>query len=71
MLLKQLAARFGDVPDDVKQRIAAARDATLEKWALRVLTAPTLEAVLQQNAPRSHAPTSRRRAAPRKHPLST
>ncbi len=63
VLLKQLAARFGAVPGDVKERVRAASDATLETWALRVLTAPTLESVLEQEATPA-AP--RRRAAPRK-----
>lgn len=68
VLLKQLAARFGAVPPGVKERVGAATDATLEKWALRVLTAPTLEAVIEPQA----APAApRRRAAPRKRTSRT
>lgn len=63
ILLKQLAARFGAVPAKLRERIQAADSATLYSWAVRVLTAPTAEAVLDQGA----APASpRRRAAPRK-----
>jgi hypothetical protein len=47
MLLRQLAVRFGAVPAKVKARIRAADSPTLLCWSLRILTAPTLEAVLQ------------------------
>jgi len=63
MLLAQLAARFGKVPAEVKARVGAADDATLAEWAVRVLTAPTLERVLEQGAT---AAAPGRRAAPRK-----
>jgi hypothetical protein len=63
LLLDLLAARFGRLPASVKTRIGSADDATLKVWALRVLTAPTLEGVLEQEATPA-APA--RRAAPRK-----
>ena len=46
LLLKQLTARFGPVPAEAKTRIRAAKQPTLVRWALRVLTAPSLDAVL-------------------------
>ena len=46
MLLAQLTARFGAVPADAKERILAATEPMLTRWSLRVLTAPTLAAVL-------------------------
>jgi predicted transposase YdaD len=46
ILLKQLTARFGPVPAEAKARVMAANEATLDRWALRVLTAPSLQAVL-------------------------
>jgi hypothetical protein len=46
MLLRLLTARFGSVPAEAKARILAATEPTLARWSLRVLTAPTLEAVL-------------------------
>jgi hypothetical protein len=46
-LLTLLAARFGRVPAETKVRIRGANEATISQWAIRVLTAPTLEAVLR------------------------
>jgi hypothetical protein len=46
MLLGLLAARFGAVPAEAKERILAATEPMLARWSLQVLTAPTLEAVL-------------------------
>jgi hypothetical protein len=46
-LLEQLKARFGPVPAEAKARINAANEATLARWSLAVLTAPTLAAVLE------------------------
>jgi predicted transposase YdaD len=63
-LLEQLAARFGPVPAEVKERILAAKEATLTRWSLRVLTAPTLEAVLDSKAKKA---ASVRRPAIRRH----
>jgi hypothetical protein len=53
VLLKQLAARFGPVPPDVKAQILAAKQPTLDRWALRVLTAPSLQAVFGASTSRS------------------
>ena len=46
IVLRQLRARFGQLPDAVVARIHAADSARLEVWADRVLTATTLEDVL-------------------------
>lgn len=45
LLVKQLTLRFGAPPEAAMARIAAADVETLERWAERVLTASTLEAV--------------------------
>ena len=45
-LLELLAARFGPVPAEAKAQILASTEATLARWSLQVLTAPTLAAVL-------------------------
>jgi hypothetical protein len=63
MLLALLKARFGRVPAEAKARILAAKEAQLERWSIRVLTAPTLEAVLDEKPKK--AAHARRRAAPR------
>lgn len=64
MLLDQLAARFGRVPAAVKARITAADEATLTRWSLRVLTAPTLSAVLDE--PTRKARTAKKTTPARK-----
>jgi predicted transposase YdaD len=46
VLLALLTARFGAVPADARERILAATEPMLTRWSLRVLTAPTLAAVL-------------------------
>ncbi|MBL0194242.1 MAG: Rpn family recombination-promoting nuclease/putative transposase [Myxococcales bacterium] len=46
MLRKQLALRFGALPEGANARLDAADAATLDTWAERVLTAATLEDVL-------------------------
>ena len=46
ILLRQLRARFGALPAEVTERVRAAETAQIELWADRVLTAPTLAAVL-------------------------
>jgi hypothetical protein len=46
VLLRLLTARFGPVPAEAKARIVGATWPALVRWSLRVLTAPTLEAVL-------------------------
>ena len=64
-LLDLLRARFGRVPADAKARVLAAKEATLARWSLRVLTAPTLEAVLDGKAKKAapaRRPAARKRA---------
>jgi hypothetical protein len=46
MLLRQLEQRFGPVPEAVRSRIAEAGVEELETWLDRVVTAPSLDAVL-------------------------
>jgi len=45
MLENQLRARFGDVPQHLQERIAAADEASLQQWGLRVLTAANADEV--------------------------
>lgn len=45
-LLRQLRSRFGALPADVIARVLAADGAQLDLWTERILTAPTLSAVL-------------------------
>jgi predicted transposase YdaD len=46
ILLRQLQGRFGPIPEAVRSRVEAADRTTLEQWSNRVVSAPTLEAVL-------------------------
>ena len=46
LLTRQLKLRFGELPADVHQRLAAAAAETLLTWAERVITARTLDEVL-------------------------
>lgn len=46
MLMRLLARRFGELPEDVRREIEAADAETLLRWSDRVLTAQTLEEVL-------------------------
>jgi hypothetical protein len=62
MLLKQLTARFGPVPAEVEALVLAAKQPTLDRWALRVLTAPSLQAVLGPARGRSAKRTTARRS---------
>ncbi len=62
MLLTQLKARFGRVPAEAKARILAAKEPALARWSVRVLSAPTLEAVLDDR-PRKATPSPARRRA--------
>jgi predicted transposase/invertase (TIGR01784 family) len=45
-LVKLLTQRFSEVPHDVRARISTAEPATLDRWIERVITAPSIEAVL-------------------------
>ena len=44
-LLRQLAARFGELPAEVVDRVRSASIEELDRWALQVLDAETLESV--------------------------
>ncbi len=46
LLLRQLALRFGDVPDAVGERVRGASASELEAWAEAVLVAASLDEVL-------------------------
>ena len=46
ILLRLLRARFGALPVEIETRVSAADAGTLLQWSERVLTAPSLEAVL-------------------------
>ncbi|WP_437785758.1 hypothetical protein [Sorangium sp. So ce1097] len=59
MLLELLTARFGALPAEVSARILAADEATLVTWTTRVITAPTPEDVLGDDAPRASSPARR------------
>ena len=62
-LLELLAARFGAVPAKVKARILAADEEALTAWTARVLSAPTLAAVIGEGSGRT---SQVRRTAARK-----
>ena len=62
MLLKLLTIRFGPVPAEMSAQVMAADQATLSRWAARVLTAPTLETVLAKA--RAGASKARASASP-------
>jgi hypothetical protein len=53
LLLKQLTARFGPVSAEAKAQVLAAKQPALERWALRVLTASSLQAVLGSHTHRA------------------
>ena len=65
LLLKQLTARFGPVPAEAKAQVLAAQQPALDRWALRVLTAPSLQAVLGPRTPRPKKKTAPARRATR------
>ncbi len=48
MLLKQLKLKFGPIDEATQARVAAADDATLDRYAERVLSAATLAAVFNE-----------------------
>lgn len=47
LLVKQLQIKFGELSDDAAKRVASAAPHELETWAERILTANSLEEVLQ------------------------
>ncbi len=47
LLLRLLERRFGQLPPDVQTRIAAAGQAALEEWGLRLLDAATIEEIFR------------------------
>lgn len=62
VLLAQLEARFGPVPAEARAKVEAADEAMLARWAVRVLTAPSLEDTLAGNGkarPRKPGATGR------------
>ena len=48
MLRQLLIKRFGPLPGVVEQRLAEAEPAKLERWAERLLEAPSLDAVFEE-----------------------
>ncbi|WP_438038199.1 DUF4351 domain-containing protein [Sorangium sp. So ce128] len=48
ILLRQLRARFGELPDAAVARVEGAEIAVLEQWAERVLSAKSLAEVLDE-----------------------
>jgi Putative transposase, YhgA-like len=57
LLLRQLTARFGAVPAEAKARILGATGPMLARWSIRVLTEPTLEAVLGRTTTAKKTPS--------------
>ncbi|WP_412851494.1 hypothetical protein [Ectothiorhodospira shaposhnikovii] len=45
-LRKQASLKFGEIPDWADERIAAATDAQLDDWVVRILEADSLESLL-------------------------
>jgi hypothetical protein len=62
MLLELLTARFGPVPAEAKAQILAAKEPALARWSLRVLTEPSLQAVLGATMTRAKKAAPARRA---------
>jgi hypothetical protein len=63
-LLEQLGERFWPVPAATKTRIWAAETDVLARWLIRVLTAPSIEAVLDGRRKLSGPPAPKRGATP-------
>lgn len=62
-LLELLAVRFGPVPPAMSARSRAADEAALTRWTVRVLTAPTLKKVIDddpEQAPPARQPARKR-----------
>ena len=47
LLLKLIASRFGEPSDEVRKRVVAVDDTTLDRWAERILTAEILDDVFR------------------------
>lgn len=47
LLLRQLSFKFGPLPAEIDERVRTATSAELERWAERVLSAATLDAVFE------------------------
>lgn len=47
MLFRMLEKKFGQIDDEIKQKIEAADSETLLEWGENLLNAPTIDAVFQ------------------------
>ncbi len=47
LLVKQLRLRFGGLSTEARERVAAATNEELDRWAERILTAESLDDVLR------------------------
>ena len=50
VLERQLTARFGPLPDTIRQRLMGAQQQQLDHWSVALLTAPNLEEVFRGDA---------------------
>ena len=48
-LRKQIALKFGEMPDWADQRLTSASDAQLDEWVVRILTTDSLETLLDKH----------------------
>jgi hypothetical protein len=48
-LRKQVALKFGEMPDWAAQRLASATDAQLDEWVVQILSTDSLEALLSEH----------------------
>jgi hypothetical protein len=48
-LRKQIALKFGEMPDWADQRLTSASDAQLDEWVVQILTADSLETLLDKH----------------------
>jgi len=49
VVLRLLARRFGQVPDDIERRVRSADADTVQRWGDRVVDAPTLDDVFAED----------------------
>ena len=54
VLVRQLTARFGPLPEAVVARLRVGTEADHVRWAERLLTAPSLDAVFSDEPPAAH-----------------